>query len=296
MSAGFAHAVWIPLHLLAFFAGCVACHGALARARPAALHISTFYVTIAAGGLLGGIFTALVAPVVFSRVVEYPLAVILACVAAPGLETGFARRRLRDALRDLLLPGLVFLLCCDAGDEPGEPGGVSDRELLAVMVASGLGLLATLTARRRPIRFALVVAAVLSASSLSSDVSGRLIHVERNFFGVVRVTHDPEKNVHQLFHGTTLHGQQSLDPVLAREPSTYFARSGPIGRVFEWIGPHLERSGSRVAILGLGTGTLATYARPRERWTFYEIDPSHRTDCQEPAILYLLEGLPSGIV
>ena len=153
MSAGFAHAVWIPLHLLTFFAGCVACHGALARARPAALHISTFYVTIAAGGLLGGIFTALVAPVVFSRVVEYPLAVILACVAVPGLETGFARRRLRDALRDLILPGLVFLLCAMLATNQASLAE-SLTGVAAVMVASGLGLLATLTARRRPIRFA----------------------------------------------------------------------------------------------------------------------------------------------
>ena len=80
------------------------------------------------------------------------------------------------------------------------------------MIASGLGLLACVTARRRPMRFALTIAAVLLASSLSSGVSGRLIHVERSFFGVVRVTYDPELNVHRLFHGTTLHGQQSLTP------------------------------------------------------------------------------------
>jgi hypothetical protein len=89
----------------------------------------------------------------------------------------------------------------------------------------------------------------------------------------LRVTHDPELNVHRLFHGTTLHGQQSLAPALAREPSTYFTRSGPIGQVFALMGPRLEKPGSRVAILGLGAGTLASYARPGQRWTFYEIDP-----------------------
>ena len=99
MSAGFPHAVWIPLHLAAFFAGCVACHGALARARPAAEHASTFYVAIAVGGLLGGIFTALVAPLVFNRVVEYPLAVILAMLAArPG---------------DSELRSRVYEICCE---------------------------------------------------------------------------------------------------------------------------------------------------------------------------------------
>ena len=153
-------------------------------------------------------------------------------------------------LRDLLLPGVVFLLTAMlATNQAGLAESVMG--VLAVMIASGLGLLATVTARRRPMRFALCVAAVLAASALSSGVSGRLIHVERSFFGVVRVTYDPERNVHRLFHGTTLHGQQSLDPALAREPSTYFTRSGPIGRVFEWIGPRLERAGSRVAILGL---------------------------------------------
>jgi hypothetical protein len=141
------------------------------------------------------------------------------------------------------------------------------------MIASGLGLLACVTARRRPMRFALSVAAVLLASSLSNGVSGRSIHVERSFFGVVRVTHDPDLNVHRLFHGTTLHGQQSLEKSLAREPSTYFTRSGPIGQVFEWLEPRLDQSGSQVAILGLGAGTLASYARPEQKWTFYEIDP-----------------------
>jgi hypothetical protein len=299
MSAGFAHAVWIPLHLAAFFAGSVACHGALARARPAALHASTFYVAIAAGGLLGGVFTALVAPMVFSRVVEYPLAVILACVVAPGLDASFPMPRLREVLRDLLIPGVVFLLTAMLATNQSRLAE-SVIGAVAIMIAAGLGLLATTMAGRRPIQFALFVAAVLGASSLSSVVSGRLIHVERDFFGVVRVTHEPEGNVHRLFHGTTLHGQQSLDPGLEHEPSTYFTRTGPIGRVFEWIGPRLERTGSRVAILGLGTGTLATYAGPHQRWTFYEIDPiiariaedprffTYLRDCQAEAVEIVL--------
>ncbi len=272
MSAGFPHAVWIPLHLAAFFAGCVACHGALARARPGGEHASTFYVAIAVGGLLGGIFTALVAPLVFSGVVEYPLAVILAILAAPPGGSELRRPSLRDVLRDLVLPGTVLLLTAILTTNQA---GVAESVMgvLAVVIASGLGLLATVTARRRPLRFALCVAAVLAASSLSTGVNGRLIQVERSFFGVVRVTFDPELNVHRLFHGTTLHGQQSLDPALAREPSTYFTRSGPIGQLFEWIGPRWGQTTPAVAILGLGAGTLASYAEPDENWTFYEIDP-----------------------
>ena len=89
----------------------------------------------------------------------------------------------------------------------------------------------------------------------------------------MRVTYEPKQNARRLFHGTTLHGQQSIDPALCLEPSTYFTRTGPIGEVLKSVGPHLKQPGSRVAILGLGAGTLATYAQPEERWTFYEIDP-----------------------
>jgi hypothetical protein len=272
MSAGFAHAVWIPLHLLAFFVACVTCHGALAKARPTAAQASTFYLTIAVGGLLGGVSTALLAPLVFKRVVEYPLAIILACAVAPGVEMRRHLATIREWQGDLLLPVIVFFLTAIlVTNQVGL--GESLLGVLGVMLASGLGLLACMTAGRRPMRFALTVAAVLLASSLSSGVSGRLIHVERSFFGVVRVTHDSELKVHRLFHGTTLHGQQSLEKALAHEPSTYFTRSGPIGQVFEWLRPHLNQSGLRVAILGLGAGTLASYARPGDEWTFYEIDP-----------------------
>ena len=79
-------------------------------------------------------------------------------------------------------------------------------------------------------------------------------------------------NVNRLFHGNTLHGQQSLDPSHRDVPSTYFTRSGPIGQLFEVLEPRLTRSGSQVAIAGLGAGTLACYARPGQLWSFYEID------------------------
>ena len=228
-------------------------------------------MAIAVGGLLV-IFTALVAPLVFSRVVEYPLAVILAFLAAPSGGSELRRPSLRDLLRDLVLPGTVLLLTAIlTTNQAGMAESVMG--VLAVVVASGLGVLATITARRRPLRFALCVTAVLAASALSTGVNGRLILVKRSFFGVVRVTYDPEPDVHRLFHGTTLHGQQSLDPALAREPSTYFTRSGPIGQLFERIGPSLGRTTPEVAILGLGAGTLASYAERDENWTFYEIDP-----------------------
>ena len=288
MSAGFAHAVWVPLHLLAFFVGSVACHGALSQLRPLARYARTFYVTIAIGGLLGGIFNALVAPIVFDRVIEYPLAVVLACLIAPATNSGLSRFMLKEWLGDLLIPGVVFLLTAVlATNQAGLADSVAG--VLAVMVASGLGLYSCVTARRRPVRFALVALSVLAASGLGPGVNGWPLHIERNFFGVVRVTHDTEQNVHRLFHGSTLHGQQSLDLALRREPSTYFTRSGPIGQVFNAIQPRLEPPGARVAIVGLGAGTLASYARPGQRWTFYEIDDAVVRIARDPRFFTYLQ-------
>lgn len=84
LGAGFTHLFWIPLHLLAFFAGALACHCRLAATRPGPEHATAFYLAIALGGVLGGLFNALVAPLVFDRLVEYPLVIVLAYLAAQG--------------------------------------------------------------------------------------------------------------------------------------------------------------------------------------------------------------------
>ncbi len=173
----------------------------------------------------------------------------------------------------LLLPATVFLLTAIL---TMSRVGLADSAFgaLGIVIAAGLGISACVTARRRPIRFALMAGAVLLAGGLAQGPSGRLLHIERNFFGVVRVTEDRERTVHRLFHGSTLHGQQSLDPARSREPSTYYSRSGPIGQLFAAIKPRLDRPGTCLAVVGLGAGTLAAYANSAQRWTFYEIDPA----------------------
>src|SRR5207249_1381299 len=79
--------IWllIPLHLLMLFTTAMVCHGELARDRPPPAHLTEFYLWLALGGVLGGIFNAIIAPLVFRRVLEYPLAIILACLLRPGV-------------------------------------------------------------------------------------------------------------------------------------------------------------------------------------------------------------------
>jgi hypothetical protein len=107
---------------------------------------------------------------------------------------------------------------------------------------------------------------------------------ERSFFGVYRVTQNGEYR--QLSNGSTIHGIQSLDPSRAREPLSYYYKTGPIGQVFSTasIREHLRE----IAVIGLGAGSLACYAESGWHFTFYEIDPAVETIARNPAYFTFL--------
>jgi len=95
----------------------------------------------------------------------------------------------------------------------------------------------------------------------------------RNFYGALAVAEEgspgePEA-LRKLIHGTINHGQEFLDPERRRWPTTYYAPNSGVGVAIE----HNRHSGQRVGVIGLGTGTLATYGRPGDYYRFYEINP-----------------------
>ena len=107
--------IWllIPLHLITFFFAAMVCHGAIARDRPSSSHLTEFYLWLSVGGVLGGLFNAILAPLIFSSVVEYPAALVLLCLllawAAPQLTTA-TRRPWLDVALPLALGGIVVSL------------------------------------------------------------------------------------------------------------------------------------------------------------------------------------------
>ncbi len=267
---GAVQVIFIPLHLLMFFLAAMVCHGELARGRPSVRHLTEFYLAISIGGVLGGVFNALVAPVVFDRIVEYPLAIALACLALPRAAAGNGPRGKKAQTLDFALPSalgfIIFAVRLLLFNEPAVAWSPGD---IKMKVLYGLGGVACFTFAERPLRFALGIAALLATGTLMSQ--GQVLDRERSFFGTIRVIRVEPGPYHQLIHGNTLHGQQSLDPVRGREPLTYYHRTGPIGQVFDVLGKRADRLNA--AIVGLGTGSLAAYGQPGQRWTFYEIDP-----------------------
>ena len=216
--------------------------------------------------MLGGVANALVAPAVFDGVVEYPLAIVLACALRPA-RAGRTESR-EPSLPDLGGGGAPGRSAHPRGRALGQPRG-SRPALHAALLAVPALVAYAVASRPRP--FAVAVGLMLLAGSLARGRYGPVVHAERTFFGVHRVHEDPERGRRVLMHGTTLHGVQSLDPALRREPLAYYHRSGPVGQAFSAL-PAASRS--RVAVVGLGAGALASYARPGQRWTFFEIDPA----------------------
>jgi len=263
--SGLSLSLAIPLHLAAFTMAALVCHGRLAADRPAPVHLTEFYFWIAFGGMLGGVFNTLAAPLLFSRVIEYPLVLVLALAARRG-------RRPSDAgsawsLNDLAVP--IGVAALSAGIIVWlQPGRESTQMFMAGL---GLPALVAFTQARVPARFAASVATMLVAGSFAANAQGHSLYTSRTFFGVYRVTTDAGDKAHSLFHGTTLHGMQAVDPAHQAEPLTYYHREGPIGQAFAG----LPDVGARraIAVVGLGVGSLATYRTPGQQWTFYEIDP-----------------------
>ncbi len=276
--------IFIPLHLATFFLAAMVCHGELVRQRPPHEHLTAFYLALSGGGVLGGLFNALIAPVAFDRIAEYPLALVLACLVLPRTRSDSGERwnRCLDVILPVALWALVWGLV--TAQYPRSESGQDD---LGVKLAFGLAGLICFSFKERPVRFALAIAAVLVVGGTTTRNDGRVLYQRRNYFGVLRVTHVAEGNYHRLIHGHTLHGQQALDPERRGEPLTYYSRTGPIGQLFENL--HTRIAQSDIAIVGLGAGTLACYAQPGQRWTFYEIDPVVATIASDRRYLSFLE-------
>jgi SAM-dependent methyltransferase len=255
----------LTAHLILLFVGGLLGHTMLARRRPAASHLAEYYVWIAVGGLLGGAFTAVIAPNVFSTVLEYPLLVATLAFFRCGQDT---RRRLWD----LWFVGLLVVLAM-AG------WGLSKWYGVALQKNVILNVLGYMT-------FALAVFAFyrrrwLFAGSLAVAVVGFLIleplfedddrlYVARNFFGVKEVVLERDFNQRKLLHGDTLHGLEILTPAMAGVPISYYTLTGPLGNVMTMMA---DRPNQRIGVVGLGSGTLAANTQPNRQITLFEIDP-----------------------
>jgi predicted membrane-bound spermidine synthase len=270
------------LHLLAFFATAMMCHRELADSRPRAEYLTEFYLWMSFGGVLGGVFNVILAPLLYDSLIEYPFALVIALGLRPGMGTRFGDWR--DLLRDVTLPMAVGVAIWFAYRLPMSPdewfqgGSFFFLAIVAMYV---------MTFWPRPFRLALGAGAIYVAMQVTDVMRSNVLLQERSFFGIYRVRRIAEYNV--LQNGTTTHGGQSRQLERRLEPLTYYSTEGPLGDLFNHVAQHDDR---RVAMVGLGTGTIACFGRPGEHWTFYEIDPMVLRIASTPRLFTYLRDCP----
>jgi SAM-dependent methyltransferase len=267
--------LFIAAHMLLLFLASVVCHRALAVRRPHVSRLTEFYLLLSIGGVLGGAFNGLIAPLFFHDLFEYPIAIGLACLGRMGLvesKTAGPHSSRSGLLRDLTIGVAVGL-----GTYGLVRFGASRRlEPLATLgLMFGVPLAVALAWSNRPVRYAVAIGGVLLAGMNHRGDLGTTLWADRGFFGVLKVTREREGRHRLLVSGRAMHGKQALDPASARVPLAYYHPTGPAGDV---LGPlstgDVKLPPRRVGVIGLGVGSLGAYARPGDDWTFFEINPA----------------------
>ncbi len=305
--------IWLllPLHLGGFFVTASVFHGELARNRPQPENLTLFYWWVSFGGVLGGLFNAIAAPLIFPSVMEYPLMMIVALLLLqnPDQEKLDPQQVTPDELERITNTfgqEVIAKLAIQTKEKPvinsSNILSLSKTLPLSIGVLSGsllvgleidsitnnlLGnvlafsvLIGIFYAFKLPFwRVVVGVILIMFISHFSVGNMGGVIRAERSFFGISRILYDANGGYHSLLHGTTLHGKQSLDPKRSQEPLTYFYPTGPIGQLFQVLA---VTKPTNIAVLGLGVGSLAAYSQPNQNWTFYEIDPTVEKLASDP--------------
>ena len=278
-------------NLIVFFIIALRFHGRLAAMRPEASKLTEFYIFMSVGGVLGGIFNALIAPVIFSNVFEYGIVLAISGIAAAGRWPN-RREALGDlafAIATFVVMSLFIFVTKRFGD------GVSvivNIMYLSVFVVIYLQ-------KARPLRFvgallAMELMMMVVAPRVMQDGHNRILFTDRSFFGVTRVDEIERDGhvVHQFVHGNTVHNVQFRDPEMSREMISYFSPPGPWGQIME-IAREQFNGPVNASVIGLGAGALACYAQPGDQWTFYEIDPAIAKMAKNPELFtYLSDCAP----
>jgi len=255
--------------LVMLFVVATALHAHLYDLRPDADRLTLFYLVMSAGGALGGLFAALFAPLLFDWVYEHPILVVAAALLLPlpALLPWADRFGLHPTKSRLIVVGLVAAAAAAAMPFANRWDG-SPIQLAAIGFAVLIGLFVIPWRWAFATTLALVMFTVGGATTLNKSLEGNRT---RSYFGVYTVRDDVQAQRRMLAHGTTLHGLMLTAKGQELTPTTYYSAQSGVGLALDKV-PSLLGNAASIGIVGLGTGTLACYRQPGQRWDFYEID------------------------
>jgi hypothetical protein len=285
-------ALYAVLSLLLLFSVAVALHSEMYNRRPDPAHLTRFYLAMSLGGVVGGLFCALFAPMVFDWGYEHPILIVAASllvVHRPLFRWNFDLWQEQGAQLRWLIPFAALILSLFAG-------GVILADLprnLKLAAAAMIVLLAVLSlGRRAPFSLSLGLLMLGMGGWQVLERTATPGQMTRSFFGTYTVM-DFKSGLRSLVHGTTLHGVQYTNPKYAMIPLSYYAPRSGIGIAMAAV-PALYGDDARMGLVGLGTGSLACYAKPGQVWTIFEIDPAMVEIAKDPKrFTFLSRCLPN---
>jgi spermidine synthase len=261
---------------ISFFATACLCHHRLYLRRPAASKLTEFYMIMSVGGVLGGLFVSLIAPVVFTRLVEYPMLLVLGLFLRNDL--------LQNQKLEHFVPSKVFVPVATVLATLMFMARDMMNDVSVWYYVQGIGCVAAcvgfaMMKRTSWIAYPIVLS-IISTITAPTDV----LHASRSYFGVMKVQYSKEKDYKILSHGTTQHGSQAIAPQDELKPLSYYSPEGGMGRTVKAVQAQLTQQGRQgtYSVVGLGAGSLACYAQSGEQWTFHEIDPSVINIARDP--------------
>lgn len=308
----------IIIEMLLLFAVGVVCHGRLAIDRPDARHLTEFYLLMSVGGALGGLFNGILAPLLFTTNLEYPIALVLAVSVLPWSKdladlTAARAQRIRVSRRVVLpLASLGYVLVMGFfGTEISQSLTVLLRgkealnepvDMTLVALMSSVPPLLVYLAWKDGLACALTLLFPMVAIQYSAINNSDTLYRSRTFYGIHKVTqqlvsdeyNDRAVYIHVIHHGTTIHGIQYIEPDLELKPLGYYHFNGPCGMIMDTI-KAMRPEGARIGIMGLGSGAIAAHGREQDSITFFEIDPEVEHIATDPRLFTFLEKAPADI-
>jgi SAM-dependent methyltransferase len=293
--------ILVPLFSMGLYTCCMVCHGELARLKPHPRYLTHFYLMISAGGAVGGLFVGLIAPHFFPALYEFPIGIALCGVLVLVVIQGDREYKwFGSILSPAWILGASVLLVVASQvafawrgplldwtgkiarifSSTADTSSLENEMVLGTMaIVAVLVVLMARSGRARGKVLAMVaelivltVVGYISYNIRQLTADYRL--TARNFYGALRVRDSGLPSefdaTRTLTHGTINHGEQFLNPMRRDLPTTYYGPGTGVGIAIKEQG---KSRAIRVGVIGLGTGTLASYGREGDYFRFYEINP-----------------------
>jgi hypothetical protein len=281
----------ISVHLLFFFAAALMFHDRLYATRPQAKRLTNFYLWMSFGGVLGGIFAGLLAPYLFSSILEYPILVSLVMLVHPAIRNASTAELKAQALPAAIAS--VFIIAVFYVTQ-GASYLKSELPLEILIVLASFMVIGAL--RHNVIRAILIPTTFVLLAFHADTIFGSSF--QRSFFGVYRISLNENGQFRVLSHGTTVHGAERVanadgspyqGPVI---PLTYYHPDGVLAETLHLL--PANSAGRDIAIVGLGAGAQACNGQPQDRVTYFEIDGLVEKIARDPKLFTFMEKCSPG--